>query len=480
MDYTDSDGISYKGATVGMPLGSVCVLGMGKTGIAVVNYLLGQGDRVSAISLYGGGRSTEGETAASLREAGVNVVLGTDELSGHFDLVVASPGISEFSPFFASAREHASEVIGEPEFAWRESPQRWVGITGTNGKTTTTTLTNQLLQAGGFASEAVGNIGVVPTSRIAERPANDWFVAELSSFQLATTRYLHPRVACLLNVTPDHVEWHKTLANYAQAKEKIFENLQVSDLAVVSDEDEWCREVIAHLEARQLRVCHINVHGDPQTPLAAFVREGRLVVRLEDGEHDLIAVENLPIKGEHNSENALAASAMALELGVSPTAVSHGLLAFHALEHRIEPCGELNGVHFVNDSKATNTDAVEKALTAFVPGRVVILMGGHDKGTDLTSLAHAVAARCKAAVCYGEAGERLAAAMREAGSDMGLQVFVVPHMKQALEKGMSLATSGDTVLLSPACSSFDEFKGYEERGHIFKELVAHRIGAEVL
>lgn len=480
MDYTDSDGVTYKGASVGMPLGNVCVLGMGKTGVAVVNYLLGLGDLVSAITLYGGARSTEGQVSQSLREAGVNVVLGTEELSGHFDLCIASPGISEFSDFYRSASEHATEVIGEPEFAWRQSPQRWVGITGTNGKTTTTTLTNQLLQAGGLSSEYVGNIGVVPTSRLAQRPKGEWFVAELSSFQLATSRYLHPRVACLLNVTPDHVEWHKTLENYAAAKERIFANLDVNDLAVVSDEDQWCRDIIGRLEDRQLRVCHINVHGDPQTPLAAFVREGRLVVRLEDGEHDLVAVENLPIKGEHNCENALAAAAIALELGVSPTAVCHGLLAFHALEHRIEPCGELNGVHFVNDSKATNTDAVQKALTAFVPGHIIVLLGGHDKGTDLAPLAHSVAARCKAAVCYGEAGQRLAKAMSDAGADMGLTVCTVPHMKQALEKGMSLAQPGDTVLLSPACSSFDEFKGYEERGHIFKELVAHRIGAEVL
>lgn len=479
MGYTN-DETAYRGASVGMPLGNVCVLGLGKTGVAVADYLLAQGPRVSAITVYGGGSSTEGDVARTLEEAGVNVVVGTDELSGHFDLAIASPGISEFSPFFGSAKEHASEVIGEPEFAWRESPERWVGITGTNGKTTTTTLTTELLRAGGMSAEYVGNIGVVSTSRVAARPEGEWFVAELSSFQLATTYYLHPRVACLLNITPDHVEWHKTLQNYAAAKERIFRNLSAADLAVVSDEDEWCRGIIGRLEATQLRVCHINVHGDPGTPLAAFVREGKLVVRLESGEHKLVSVDNLPIKGEHNAENALAASAIALELGATANAVSHGLLAFHALEHRIEPCGELNGIHFVNDSKATNTDAVEKALTAFVPGHIVVMLGGHDKGTDLTSLAHAVAARCKAAVCYGEAGPRIASALEEAGGDMGLVIQTAPHMKQALEAAIKLAEQGDTVLLSPACSSFDEFKSYEERGQIFKELVAHRIGAEAL
>jgi UDP-N-acetylmuramoylalanine--D-glutamate ligase len=354
-----------------------------------------------------------------------------------------------------------------------------VGITGTNGKTTTTTLTTALLREGGRSAEAVGNIGTIITSRLAGRQPGSWFVAELSSFQLATTRLLHPRVACLMNVTPDHVEWHGSMEAYAQAKEKIFANLEAGDLAVVSDGDDWCRAVIGRLEARGLRVCRVDVRQDPGTPCAAFVRDGRLVVRLDGVEHVLVPTDDLLIRGEHNEENALVASSVALELGVADKDVCRGLLAFSPLEHRIEPCGEVSGVRFVNDSKATNTDSVEKALTAFEPGSIVVLLGGHDKGTDLTSLSRAVAARCRVAVCYGAAGERIARALEDeiAASGSALEVVREPHMREAFSAACGRAQAGDVVLLSPACSSFDEFHNMEERGELFKRLAAERVAA---
>ena len=216
-------------------LGDVAVLGIGHTGEAVCRYLAGLGERVSSVTLFGGASSHEGEVTRELEGLGVRCVLGTEEVEGTFDLAVASPGIPIGSAFFQAAAAHAVEVIGEPEFAWRESPANWVGITGTNGKTTTTSLTTALLREGGRSAEAVGNIGTLITSRLAEREPGSWFVAELSSFQLATTRFLHPHVACLMNVTPDHVEWHGSMEAYAQAKEKIFANLGAGDLAVVFD-----------------------------------------------------------------------------------------------------------------------------------------------------------------------------------------------------------------------------------------------------
>ena len=354
-----------------------------------------------------------------------------------------------------------------------------MGITGTNGKTTTTSLATALLREGGRSAEAVGNIGTLITSRLAARKPGSWFVAELSSFQLATTRFLHPRVACLMNVTPDHVEWHGSMEAYAAAKEKIFANLEAGDLAVVFDGDDWCRAVIGRLDARGLRVCRVDVREDPGTPCAAFVRGGRLVVRLDGTEHELVPANDLLIKGEHNQENALVASAVALELGVADEDVCRGLLAFSPLEHRIEPCGEVSGVRFVNDSKATNTDSVEKALTAFRPGSVVLLLGGHDKGTNLASLSHAVAARCRVAVCYGAAGERIARALEDevAASGATLEVVREPYMREAFSAACGRAQAGDVVLLSPACSSFAEFHTMEERGALFKRLAAERVAA---
>jgi UDP-N-acetylmuramoylalanine--D-glutamate ligase len=260
---------------------------------------------------------------------------------------------------------------------------------------------------------------------------------------------------------------------YAEAKAKVFSRLGEKDLAVVVDADDFCRRIAGDLEKRRVRVCHVVLEEPSAGPSAAFVRDDRLVVRLDGVERVLCTVDALGIKGPHNVLNALVASAMALEVGVDPQAVVAGLTTFAPLEHRIEPCGQAGGVFFVNDSKATNVDAVAKALSAFEAGRVVVLLGGHDKGTELDELREAVVSSCKAAVCYGEAGERIARALEDAQG--ALSVIRAPHMAEALDAAREVAVSGDTVLLSPACSSFDEFKSYTERGRIFKELVAQLI-----
>lgn len=458
-------------------LGDVCVLGLGKTGEAVAEYLLAQRDdgRVSSVTVVGGAKSAPSDESLALEHEGAKVVYGTEDVEGDFDLAIASPGISEFSDFYANGKAASKEIIGEPELAWRESPERWVGITGTNGKTTTTTLARDLLRAGGLAAEAVGNIGTMSIGEVARRASGEWLVAELSSFQLAGTVELHPHVGVLLNVTPDHLYWHKTMENYAAAKERLFRNMDAGDLAIISDGDSWCRDIAARCEGRGLRVCHLLVAGEaPEatTANAAWERtDGMLVVRLDGRDVELVNKGELSIAGEHNVENALAASALALACGVDAIDVRAGLLAFSPLEHRIEPCGELAGVRFVNDSKATNTDAVSKALTAFEPGHVVILLGGHDKGTDLSEMAADVARHAHVAVCFGEAGERIAEAVEAAGG----AVVRAEHLEQALDAGIEAARPGDTVLLSPACSSFDEFSGFEERGRAFKSLVADRI-----
>ena len=465
----------------GRSYGDVLVLGLGKTGEAVTRYLLGPraAGRVTSVTVYGGAKSFEGEATAELEALGARVVCGTEDVEGSYDLCVSSPGISEFSPFFGSARAHVGLVIGEPELAWRESPERWVGITGTNGKTTTTTLTRDLLRAGGLTAQAVGNIGRMAIGEVARREEGEWLVAELSSFQLAGARELHPRVAVLLNVTPDHLAWHKTMENYAAAKERIFANLDADDLAVVGDGDGYCRAIAGRLRERGLRVCPLLSAGElPRADEACAAWEaadGTLCVRLDGVTRELLGKDELAIKGEHNVQNALAASAAALACDVSADDVRAALRRFRPLEHRIEPCGQLGGVSFVDDSKATNTDAVSKALTAFAPGSVVILLGGHDKGTDLGPMAADVARDARVAVCFGEAGERIAHALEVAGG--GVEVLRAPHLEQALDAGLAAARPGETVLLSPACSSFDEFSGFEERGDVFKRLVADRIAA---
>ena len=477
MTCTDINGEKTCAAAPAAPerLGDVCVLGMGGTGAAVCRYLAAQlGGRVSSVTLFGGASSAEGDLSRELEAAGVTCRLGTEKIDGTFDLAVVSPGISEFSDFFAAARNHAAEVIGEPEFAWRESPARWVAITGTNGKTTTTKLTAHLLAAGGMDATAVGNIGTIVTSQLENRATDNWFVAELSSFQLATTKYLRPCAAVLLNITPDHVEWHGSMEAYAKAKERVFANMGASDLAVISIDDEYCRAAAARVAKRGVRVCELSVTCEPTGTCAAFVRAGQLVVRLDGAETDLGPATNLAIKGRHNWQNALAASAMALFVGVPAQEIAAALLSFSPIEHRIEPCGTFAGIHFVNDSKATNTDSVEKALTAFDAGTIVVLLGGHDKMTDLTSLSAAVCERARVAVCYGAAGPRMAADLARAktATPCDLQVIEAAHLREAFDAAVFAARPGDTVLLSPACSSFDEFNNMGERGRLFKQLAA--------
>ncbi|WP_455136803.1 UDP-N-acetylmuramoyl-L-alanine--D-glutamate ligase [Thermophilibacter sp.] len=461
-------------ASEGM-LGDVAVLGLGRTGEAVARHLAGLVlARVRSVTLFGGAASRPGERTRALEAAGVRVVCGTDEVTGSYDLAVASPGIPMDSAFFRSAEAAAAEVIGEPELAWRESPERWLVVTGTNGKTTTTSLATHLLRAAGLAAEAVGNIGVVCTEAAARREAGSWFVAELSSFQLATTSRLHPRAAALLNVTPDHLEWHHTLEAYAAAKERAFANMGPGELAVVSVDDDLCRGVAERCAARGLRVCRLSVEGEPEGPCAAFLRDDVLTVRLDGVERALARTGELLIEGRHNAQNALAAAALALEAGADAAAVAAGLRSFSPLEHRMEPAGEVAGVRYVNDSKATNTDAVEKALAAFEPGSVVVLLGGHDKRTDLSSLARAVRARCRVAVCFGEAGGRIAEALSAEPS--GLEVVRAEHLRDAFDAAAGVARPGEVVLLSPACSSFDEFSDMAERGRAFRALVAARAG----
>lgn len=450
---------------------SLLVLGQGTTGLDVVRWALPHlGGRVRSITVYGGARSARDGATTGLEARGVRFAYGTEAVEGSYDVCVASPGISEFSDFYASARAHADVIMGEPEFAYRLSPERWIGITGTNGKTTTTTLVRELLVHAGMPAQAVGNIGDTAISRVAGRADGSWFVAELSSYQLATTSELHPRVAVLLNITDDHLSWHRTHEAYARAKCRLFRNLGEGDLAIVDGEDAGIQAVRDEIARPGVRVLTAAVRDGGEQD-AAFVRAGRLVVRMAGIEHELAAVDDMRIKGHHNVINALAAAAAALFVGADARAVAEELEAFEPLEHRIEPVAEVDGVRFVNDSKATNTDAVEKALTAFPNDRVVLLLGGSDKGTPLEDFARHVMDRVGAVVCFGAARKRFLAAMEDAGGSADVDIADADNLRDAVDVARTLAGRGDVVLLSPACASFDEFNGFEERGLAFKAYV---------
>ena len=459
------------------PCGNVALLGLGASTKEAAKYLAGPAcPKVESVTLVAQIGDAQKPAAAELQALGVKVA---PQLEGSYDLGVVSPGIPCIGDFYRAGQRHCAQLIGEPELAWRVSPQAWVGITGTNGKTTTTTLACELIAAAGIPARTVGNIGLPPIACVEGRKPGEVFVAELSSFQLQSSYQLHPHVGVLLNVTPDHVEWHGSLEAYAQAKERLFQNMNADDLAVLGD-DETCAGVEARLRARGVRVAVLGAVPAADAPDGAWVDgQDRLVVRLKGCDQVLCHVDDMLIKGPHNVQNALAAAACALEMGADAAAVEAALRTFKPLSHRIEPVGRVAGVGYYDDSKGTNTDATVKAILAFPAGGTLVLLGGHDKGTDLTELAQTVAANCKAAVCYGEAGERIAAAVGQAvAAHPGCEVLRAPKMHEAFEAARQRAVAGDVVLLSPACSSFDEFTGYVQRGNTFQSWVGELVAAE--
>ena len=470
-------------------LGRVLVLGLGVSGKAAAEYCLGLlGDRVDALAVAAGAPNDDSLAwAEAARAAGAVVLFDHEDIEGAYDLCIASPGISQFSPFYASAEAASAEVISEVEFAWRESAaaSRWVAVTGTNGKTTTTALATHLLRVAGLDAVAVGNIGDPCIKAVAAARA-EVYVAEVSSYQLASTRDFAPDVAVVLNITPDHLAWHRSHEHYAQAKWKVLANMGAVPTAVLVACDEAVRARIRDMRAAGgFPFAYVpvgaaaGVGGDMRAACgaanAAFRGAGgRLTVALDGTVSELVSVDDLQITGEHNQANALAAASAALVLGAPEAAVAEGLLSFAPMAHRIEPAGTVAGVACYNDSKATNVDATLVALRAFLPARPIVLLGGRDKGTDLAPLVAACEEHAKAVVCFGEARERFAAAF----ADAALPVFGAPALEAALDAALAAAEPGDVVVLSPACASFDEFSCFEERGDVFKALVAARAAAE--
>ena len=447
----------------------VCVLGVGVTGCAVAADALGRGD---AVVVYTGADTPDARGAGEkLCAAGADVRYD-DTVQGDFDLCVPSPGIPETSAFYRAGKEHARAFFCEPEYAWRLFPQRWIAVTGTNGKTTTVALVSHLLAACGLAARPCGNTQAQTTLQAAcERAGEEFLVAELSSFQLASTCTFSPQVAVLLNISSDHLAWHGSPEAYAQAKLGIFAHLAPGSTAVVAAgaADMLDCEV---LRARGVRV--VVLGSRTQRDRACLGEDGFLHVVFSDvADRRLCRADELSIPGAHNVENALAAASAALAVGCDPERLADALRSFSALPHRIEFSGICDDVAFFDDSKATNVDATEKALASFAPKTVVLLAGGRDKMSPLDTLAAAARDACRAVVCYGEARERFAAELGRAG----VHVEQAAGMREAFARACELAHPKDTVLLSPACASFDEFSGFAERGDVFKQLVAERSAA---
>jgi UDP-N-acetylmuramoylalanine--D-glutamate ligase len=432
----------------------VTVVGAARSGIAAARLLASRGASVVLTET----RDTF-EGAARLGGAGVALELGghRPETLAEADLVVTSPGVPIEQPVFDAARRRGVEIIGELELAWRWISGRVIAITGTKGKSTTTTLVGRMLAAAGRKVLVGGNIGVPLSDQVDESTPDTIHVVETSSFQLETTSSFRPWIAVWLNFAADHLDRHPDVSSYAAAKARIFANQTADDWAVVNADDPL---VLKRSDSTRARRVAFSLAGAVQD---GFVVDGGWVgKRTPAGLERFFPVAAVELTGRHMLHNVLAATAATSIAGVAPRAMTEALRGFHGLEHVMEPAGEFEGVRFVNDSKATNVEAARRSIESFERG-VVAIVGGRFKGGDLRELREPLAARGRAVVAIGEA----AALVRDA-LDGAVPVVEARSMKEAVRRGFEAASPDGIVLLAPACASFDWFRDYAERGRTFK------------
>lgn len=439
----------------------VTVVGLGRSGVAACKLLVRRGAMVTGSDQLPANKLAI--NVKDLERKGVRVDVGRHraEIFRHADLIIVSPGVDSHLPLLQDARSRGIRVWSEVELAFRATHAPFVAITGTNGKSTTTTLVGLMVKHAGRKAIVAGNIGTALCEVVPGLSREHWVIAEISSFQLETIDTFRPRVACLLNVTPDHLDRYADLTQYLEAKARIFLNQHPDDMAVLNADDPLTMEAGAHARAR-----HVLFSLRQPVREGVFLKEGMFWLRLEGKEEVICARDDVKIRGVHNTENVMAAIAVSGLLGIPPHSMREVLKHFGGLEHRLEMVGEIAGVRYVNDSKGTNVGATVKSLESFPPGKVILIAGGVDKGADFRSLIPSVAERVKTTILIGEAREKLRATlegicpMREAAS-----------LEEAVGGAASVASPGDVVLLSPACASFDMFRDFEERGRVFKTLV---------
>jgi len=448
----------------------VLVVGLGKSGFAAALFLRRRGAQVTVSDV----RSAEAlaKDIPALLDEGINVEAGGHGLLTfrRQDLIVVSPGVPLDTPELAQVRSFGLPIIGELELAARFLKGKTLAITGSNGKTTTTTLVGEILKESGIPTLVGGNIGVPVIELIEQSTDNSWAVLEVSSFQLESTQEFHPAIAVILNITPDHLDRHGSFENYAMAKERIFAVQDTRDYLVLNADNPRAAAAAARSKAG---VYWFSM--EYPVDRGAWVEDGQVCFRAEKGapSEPILPLPAIPLKGDHNVENVLAAVCAARLAGCPADAVRRAIEKFKAVEHRLEFVATLNGVDYYNDSKATNVDATAKAIAAF-PGGIHLILGGKDKNSDYTLLSDLLRRHVKAVYTIGSAAAKIESHLRG----------VVPiHPTETLEKAVVAASAaahpGDIVLLAPACSSFDQFENYEHRGRVFKQLVHEARGWKV-
>ncbi|MBS1849375.1 MAG: UDP-N-acetylmuramoyl-L-alanine--D-glutamate ligase [Acidobacteria bacterium] len=438
----------------------VLVVGLGKSGVASALFLKAHGARVTVSDSKP--EEQLGGDIPALLDQGIVV-----ETGGHGertfrgqDLIVVSPGVPVDSPPLVQARRAGEEVIGEIELAAQFLQGEIVAITGSNGKTTTTSLIGEILAAGGFPTLVGGNIGMPAIALVEKTTPQTLTVLEVSSFQLETIRTFRPQVAVILNITPDHLDRHHTFESYVNAKARIFENQRVNDFTVLNADDATCVQLAGRTQAQ---VFWFSRHKKVEN--GAYVQDGKLCFRRGgEAEQEIMPVAEIPLKGAHNVENVLASACAGLLLGCPAEKIRKAVRVFKAVEHRLEFVATVRGVEYYNDSKATNVDATIKALESF-PKNIHLILGGKDKGSDYRVLNPLLRERVKRVYTIGAAAAKIESQIQ------GAEIVPAATLEAAVKKAAAVAEPGDIVLLAPACASFDQFQSYEHRGRVFKEAV---------
>ena len=448
----------------------VLVVGAARSGIAAAKFLVARG----AVVALNDQKPIDkwSDEALVLKELGVGLIPGEvpSWLLDQLELLVVSPGVPANIISIRYAERAGAEVIGEIELAYRFLRGRVIAVTGSNGKTTTTTLIGELLRDSGFPVQVGGNIGKPLISLVENSRDDGWTVVELSSFQLETTHEFHATIALVLNVTPNHMDRYETFNDYAAAKHRIFMNQNEGDVAVLNADDETVSSWARGLRARVVR---FSVRKELESGI--FLRGTELVSRTAEGESILLRTDEMKLRGLHNVENVMAAVAAGIAAGADPVSMRETVKAFQPVEHRLEFVAEIEGVKFYNDSKATSVDATVKALEAFRQdaGKVVLILGGRGKRAPYAPLLSLVREKVRALVLVGEDTETIA---RELDGSAPIERAV--DMRDVVRRAFESSAPGDVVLLAPACASFDMFESFEHRGKVFKEEVLN-LGSQI-
>jgi UDP-N-acetylmuramoylalanine--D-glutamate ligase len=446
----------------------VLVVGLGRSGAASAIFLQEHGAKV--IVSDSKSEAQLQRDVPALLDRGISIETGQhgERTFRDQDLIVVSPGVPSDQPQLQHARSLGIPVIGEVELAFRFLQGKVLAITGSNGKTTTTTLVGEVLAKSGKKTLVGGNIGTPVISLAAQSTPESFVVLEISSFQLESIQQFRPWIAAILNITPDHLDRHHTFQAYVDAKLRIFENQrsgagedqQAGDFAVLNADDPTCAGLKDKVKSSLLWFSRKQ-----RVESGAFLSGDQVIFRRNGQEQPVLSRSDIALKGEHNLENVLAAVCMTMVAGCAPQQVRQGVKEFRAVEHRLELAATIHGVAFYNDSKATNVDATVKALESF-PGNIHIILGGKDKGSDYSVLNPLLRERVKRVYLIGAAADKIAAQVRESA-----ELVRSGTLERAVRQAFDAAGPGDVVLLAPACASFDQFENYEHRGRVFKELV---------